>query len=84
MLIIFTSFSLSFLILLLVVPVRLLIASFLALSFLTFTRSFTASYFVKSILPYKNALFVNSPGSASLIPLFSISSNTFFVVAIPP
>ena len=60
------------------------IASFLALSVLLSSKSNTASDLVKSILPFKNALFVNSPGSANLAPLFNNSSNTLFVVVIPP
>ena len=45
-------------------------------------RTFSAS--IKSILPFKKALLVNSPGSAILAPFKSTISKTLLVVAIPP
>ena len=46
--------------------------------------SITASAWERSILPFKNALLVNSPGSASLAPFLSTMPNIFFVTMIPP
>ena len=39
------------------------------LSVLAFIRSITASAWLRSSLPFRKALLVNSPGSASLAPL---------------
>ena len=39
--------------------------------------SMTASAFVRSILPFKKALLVNSPGSASLQPFFKRKDKRF-------
>ena len=47
-------------------------------------KSIVASASNRSILPFRNALLVNSPGSANLAPLFKSISNTLLVVAIPP
>ena len=38
----------------------------------------------KSIRPFKNALFVNSPGSAILAPAFIKRLSTFLRTKIPP
>ena len=38
----------------------------------------------KSILPFKKALFVNSPGSAILAPAFMNNLRTFLRTSIPP
>lgn len=45
--------------------------------FFEFMISITASAWLKSILPFKNARFVNSPGSAGLAPDLSTASRTF-------
>ena len=44
------------------------IEEFKANSFCEWITSITASAFARSILPFKKALFVNSPGSAILAP----------------
>ena len=46
--------------------------------------SITASASVRSILPLRNALLVNSPGSLSLAPAVSIAERVFFVLTRPP
>ena len=63
------------------IPLR---ASFLDLSVLLLIISITASASVKSILPFKNALLVNSPGSAFLAPFSCNSSNILSVGETPP
>ena len=65
-------------------PVNVFIDIFLADSAFDDIKSIVASASSKSILPFKNALLVNSPGSASLAPFSKSTSNTLLVVAIPP
>ena len=60
-------------------------AAFAALSEPAEIRSSTASAAVKSILLFKKALLVNSPGSACLIPSIEITaSRTLFGARFPP
>ena len=65
-------------------PVSVFIDIFLAVSDFDDIKSIVASASRRSILPFKKALLVNSPGSASLAPLSSNNSKTLLVVAIPP
>ena len=65
-------------------PVKVFNDIFLALSDFDDIKSIVASASNRSILPFRNALLVNSPGSANLAPLFKSISNTLLVVAIPP
>ena len=44
----------------------------------------TASASERSIRPFKNALFVNSPGSAGAAPALNTASKTFFMTTTPP
>ena len=46
--------------------------------------SIIASAFDKSILPFKKALFVNSPGCANLAPALITSCKIFLVTNTPP
>ena len=55
-----------------------------SLSDFALITSITDSACNKSILPFKNALFVNSPGSASSAPFFKHNSNIFFTTTFPP
>ena len=55
-----------------------------AYSFLAFKISITASAWDKSILPFKNARFVNSPGSAGLAPYLITVSSILLVTITPP
>ena len=55
-----------------------------AYSFWEWITSITASARDKSILPFRKALLVNSPGSASLAPACSTVSNTFCITNTPP
>ena len=59
-------------------------ASFLLLSVLLSIKSITDSACVKSILPLRKALLVNSPFSAFLAPFSISSSKILSVVEIPP
>ena len=65
-------------------PLSLLPALFIAYSLSALIISITASACVRSIRPERKALFVNSPGSASLAPAFIAVSSTFFVINAPP
>ena len=49
-----------------------------------FITSMTDSAWDKSILPFKNALLVNSPGSAGLAPFLITASSTLFITYTPP
>jgi tRNA modification GTPase len=55
-----------------------------AKSFFEFITSITDSAWDKSILPFKNALLVNSPGSAGLAPFLITASSTLFITYTPP
>ena len=55
-----------------------------AKSFFEFITSMTDSAWDKSILPFKNALLVNSPGSAGLAPFLITASSTLFITYTPP
>ena len=55
-----------------------------AYSFSEWITSITASAWDRSILPFKNARFVNSPGSASRAPHFTASSRIRFITRTPP
>ena len=55
-----------------------------AYSFFALITSMTASAWERSILPFKNARFVNSPGSASLAPAFKTVSRIRLVTSMPP
>ena len=57
---------------------------FSAYSFLALSTSITASAWDRSILPFRNALFVNSPGSAGRAPYFITVSSTRFMARTPP
>ena len=57
---------------------------FLDISVFASIKFIIPSAWVKSILPFRKALLVNSPGSASLAPFDSTSSRTLLVVLIPP
>ena len=59
-------------------------ADFIERSVLALIISITASAWLKSILRFKKALLVYSPGSASLAPALIISSKTLLVETIPP
>ena len=76
---IFAGFLISF-ILLLVFPFIFCIAIEPILVVLAFIISIIPSASIKFILPFKNALLVNSPGSANLQPFLSNSSSIFCVV----
>ena len=52
--------------------------------FLALIKSITASACDKSILPFKNALFVNSPGSAALAPYFKTVFKISCTIKAPP
>ena len=80
----FNIYSLNLLISLDKYPVLCIKADFIAKSVLAVIISITASACDKSILPFKNALLVNSPGSASLAPALITVSNTLFVDTTPP
>ena len=65
-------------------PFKRLMEFLRAYLFFEFMISITASAWLKSILPFKNARFVNSPGSAGLAPDLSTASRTFFITKEPP
>ena len=65
-------------------PFTCLSAISLDLSVLAFIKSIIPSASVKSILPFKKALLVNSPGSAKRQPCDNKTSNILLVVLIPP
>ena len=67
-----------------VFPFMFFAAIFILSSVFAFIISITASAWLKSILPFKNALFVNSPGSASLAPFSMQSSSILLAAKIPP
>ena len=77
-------YSLNLLISLDKYPLLCINADFIAKSVLAVIISITASAWDKSILPFKKALFVNSPGSASLAPAFITVSKTLLVETTPP
>ena len=60
------------------------ILNFLALSVEELIKSPTASASTKSILPFKKALFINSPGSACLTSSNNKISIILFVAVTPP
>ena len=61
-------------------PSSWFLAPFNEASVLEFIISTTASAWARSILLFKNARFVNSPGSANLIPLFTKISIILLVI----
>ena len=80
----FNKYSLNLLILWDKDPPLCINADFIASSVLAVIKSITASACDKSILPFKKALLVNSPGSASLAPALIVASNTLLVEVTPP
>ena len=78
------NWSLNCLIFLLTLPSNCFILTEYALSVFALIISIIASAWDKSILPFKKALLVNSPASASLAPLFNRTSNTFLTATTPP
>ena len=65
-------------------PSSCLIPVFASLSDLALITSITDSACNKSILPFKNALLVNSPGSARSAPFFKHNSSIFLTIKFPP
>ena len=65
-------------------PSKCLWATIISFSVLEFIISITASAWDKSILPFINALLVNSPGSARTAPFFKHSSKIWFSTTMPP
>ena len=80
----FSIYSLNLFICLDKYPELCIKADFIDKSVLALIRSITASACDKSILPFKKALLVNSPGSAILAPAFIMLSRTLFVETTPP
>ena len=82
--IIVNNLFLRFLIILDNSPVTPFILIFLDASVLAFIKSLIDSASSKSLLPFKNALFRNSPGSANRQPCSNSISKILFVTAKPP
>ena len=67
-----------------ILPFNWLTELFNAYSFWALITSMTASAWDRSIRPFKNARFVNSPGSAGLAPYWITVSRIFFIIRTPP
>ena len=65
-------------------PSSCFIPVFASFSDFAFITSITDSACSKSILPFKNALLVNSPGSAKFAPFFKHNSSIFLITTFPP